>query len=195
MGSTPQSRTESADGRALRSERSREAIVQALLALIREGSVDPTAQQVADRAKVGIRTVFRHFSDMESLFASMNEKVTAEALPLMRPASREGDVESRLRDVVARRAALFEKIAPFKRAALPRRSRSAFIAKQHQTQRRELREDLLRSVPELKDAPARNLAALEVATSFEAWEHYRSDQRLSVARAQEAMETAALSLV
>ena len=48
------------DGRIQRSERSRETIVQAMLDLIGEGTLSPTAQQVAVRADVGVRTVFRH---------------------------------------------------------------------------------------------------------------------------------------
>ena len=44
------------DGRLQRSERSREAIVQALLSLVREGAPRPTAERVAEKAGVGIRT-------------------------------------------------------------------------------------------------------------------------------------------
>ena len=47
------------DGRVQRSERSREAIIRAMLDLIGEGIASPTAQQVALRADVGVRTVFR----------------------------------------------------------------------------------------------------------------------------------------
>ena len=52
------------DGRRLRSERSRQAIIDAMMELIGEGNLVPTAQQASERAGVGIRTVFRHFSDM-----------------------------------------------------------------------------------------------------------------------------------
>src|SRR5262245_25381740 len=45
------------DGRALRSERSRRAIVDAMLAWVDDGVAEPTAQQIADRAGVGIRSV------------------------------------------------------------------------------------------------------------------------------------------
>jgi AcrR family transcriptional regulator len=58
------------DGRRLRSERSREAIIDVMLTLIEEGALIPTAQQVSERAGVGIRSVFRHFSDMAGLFAT-----------------------------------------------------------------------------------------------------------------------------
>ena len=61
------------DGRRLRSDRSRQVIVEAMLQLIDGGNLVPTAQQVADHAKVGIRSVFRHFEDMEAIFATADE--------------------------------------------------------------------------------------------------------------------------
>ena len=60
------------DGRRMRSKRSRAAIVEAALDLIREGTLVPTAQQISDRAGVGMRTFFRHFEDMEALFAALD---------------------------------------------------------------------------------------------------------------------------
>ena len=53
------------DGRRMRSDRSRQLIIESMLELIRQGNLVPTAQQVADHASVGIRSVFRHFEDME----------------------------------------------------------------------------------------------------------------------------------
>ena len=50
-----------ADGRRMRSERSRDAIIEAALQLVQEGILVPTAQQIADRAGVAMRTFFRHF--------------------------------------------------------------------------------------------------------------------------------------
>ena len=50
-----------------------------MLELVREGRMAPTAEEVAKRAEVGLRTVFRRFKDMESLYAEMsvaiNQKV------------------------------------------------------------------------------------------------------------------------
>ena len=50
-----------------------------MLDLIHAGNLQPTAQQVADHAKVGIRSVFRHFEDMESIFASVDKLVRKES--------------------------------------------------------------------------------------------------------------------
>ena len=56
------------DGRLKRSVATRKKILQALTALTYEGVLSPTAEQVAMRADVGLRTVFRHFDDMDSLY-------------------------------------------------------------------------------------------------------------------------------
>ena len=53
------------DGRFRRSVRSRERILDALRELVSEGNLRPTGQQVAARASVSLRTVFRQFDDME----------------------------------------------------------------------------------------------------------------------------------
>ena len=59
------------DGRRKRSQTSRDKIVAAMLALVEEGAITPSAEQVATRARVGLRTVFRQYSDMETLYAAM----------------------------------------------------------------------------------------------------------------------------
>ena len=48
------------DGRVRRSERSRQKIIDAFMALVREGHFDPSAQAVAEKARDGLRSVFRH---------------------------------------------------------------------------------------------------------------------------------------
>src|SRR5262245_8040613 len=97
----------SADGRVRRSEKSRAAIVTARFDLVGEGVVRPTAQQVAERAGVGIRSVFRHFDDMESLYAAMNARLRAEVLPLLRDETVTGTLRTRALALVERRVRLF----------------------------------------------------------------------------------------
>ena len=179
--------TPSPDGRQRRSERSREAIVQALLQLVGGGILQPTAQQVAETAGVGIRSVFRHFADMENLFAEMDARLQSEALPLLRGEAPEGNVEQRARSLADRRIAFFEKIAPFKRSATIQRWRSEFLRSQHGVLVRALRADLLRWLPELRRAPADLVEALDLALSFEAWDRLRTDQRLGRDRARDAL--------
>ena len=73
------------DGRRLRSEASRGRIVAAMIAIVREqgGAGLPPAELVADRAGVGLRTVFRLFEDMDGVYRAMQAMIIAEAEPLM----------------------------------------------------------------------------------------------------------------
>ena len=183
-----------ADGRQRRSERSRDAIVQALYQLTSQGELEPTAQQVAARARVGIRSVFRHFADMDSLYAELGAQVRAEVVPLMQAGFR-GTPSERARELVARRARVFEVIGPHKRAANLARRRSLFLQRQHVAMVRELRAALLRALPEVAAAPAELVDALDLALSFESWDRLRSDQRLSRERAAAVVERTVLNLV
>ncbi len=186
----------SADGRLLRSERSRELIADALYELLREGDVEPSAQKVADRAGVGIRTVFRLFSDMDALYATVNARLEFEVAPMLRDDPPEGTaLRGRAESLVAERVALFERVGVYMRFTNRNRDRSAYLASNYRKLTVRLRERLVRWLPELHDAPPALLEALDQVTSFEAWDRLRGDQRLSRPRAQAAMEYAARVLV
>lgn len=195
MADAPDARPEApSDGRTRRSERSRQAIVEALLELVGEGVPTPTAQQVAERADVGIRTVFRHFSDMETLYAELNARLHEELYPLFSEPPPRGSVAERARELARRRAAIFERIAPYKRSSRLHLHRSAFLAEEHRRFVRRLRADLTRWLPELADAPPELVEALDVAASFSTWDRLRVEQRLSQRRALEALEHTVLRL-
>lgn len=183
------------DGRVRRGERSDQAIVESLVALVGEGVLEPTAQQVAARAGVGIRTVFRRFSDMERLFAEMSTRIQAEILPLILGGEPAGDPTERACAMIGRRVAFFERIAPFKRASNLKRWRSPFLRTGHGQLVRGLRDELLRWLPELRRAPGNLVDALELVTSFEAWDRLRTEQRLGRERAQAVVERMVLGLV
>ena len=87
---------EKPDGRLLRSERSRQLIIEAIIELVDEGFLIPTAQQVAERAGVGIRSVFRHFDDMDSIFETANEIILKDTRPLFEGGDRSGDLDTRV---------------------------------------------------------------------------------------------------
>jgi len=187
--------SDSIDGRVQRSERSRAAMVQALIDLVGEGVLQPTAQQVAKRAKVGIRTVFRHFSDMDSLLAEINERVRRQALPMLREPLPGGSREERARGLVAQRVRFFEQIAPYKRSGNLQRNRSQFLAGQHATFVRTLRANLLGWLPELRRGPPELLEALDASVSFDIWDRMRGDQRLGRERAAATLERIVLALL
>jgi len=62
------------DGRALRASRTREAIADAMVAMVREGNLRPTGEQIATRAGVSLRAFRSHFKSQESLIRATNEE-------------------------------------------------------------------------------------------------------------------------
>jgi AcrR family transcriptional regulator len=182
------------DGRIQRSERSRTAIVQAMLELIREGSLSPTAQQVAERADVGVRTVFRHFSDMETLFSTMNEQIKGEVESLFIEKVQTGPYEQRVDGLIERRMAIFATLAPYIRSSTLQRWRSAFLQAEHERTIRTLRLDLRRWLPEVESLPAEVGDALELIVSFEALNRLRVDQRLTLRRTVAVLRKTILDL-
>ena len=183
------------DGRRERSERSREAIVNALLSLIREGQLIPTAEQVATRANVGVRTVFRHFEDMDNLLASIDQRVKSEVSKLFVPDAQSGPLEERITALADRRSDFFERVAPFVRATALLRWRSDFVQEQHHSLVKILRRDLRRWLPELDTAKRDFAEAVEVCVSFECWNRLRTDQRLSAKRVAQTLERMLRSLL
>src|SRR5262249_42193116 len=108
----------SVDGRLARGERARASIVEALLALIDRGDLRPSAARVAARAGVSLRSVFQHFSDVESLFAAAASRQAERLAPLIRTVPDEGPLATRLDAFVRARARLLDAIAPVRRAAI-----------------------------------------------------------------------------
>ncbi len=170
-------------------------MVQALFDLGGEGVLQPTAQQVAKRARVGIRTVFRHFSDMDSLLAEIDERVRTQALPLLREPHPRGSREERARGLVAQRVRFFEQIAPYKRSGNLQRGRSDFLASQHAAFVRTLRANLLGWLPELRRGPPELVEALDASVSFDLWDRMRTDQRLGRERTAATLARIVLALL
>lgn len=182
------------DGRALRSERSRRKIVDALFDLVGEGILLPTAKQVADRADLGIRTVFRHFADMDSLFEAMSVRLQSEVREWLRMEVAPGSPTERLNELIRLRCLFYEKTSPYWKATEAQRSRSAFLTETHESEAPKLRTNLFKWLPELKELPAELTDSLEMVTSPEAWHRLRTEQKLSTRRAVGAMRHVALSL-
>ena len=67
MSSTQTDLSSSVDGRNLRRQRNRQAIVNALLELYEEGRIDVSASLIVERAGLSERSLFRYFDDLNDL--------------------------------------------------------------------------------------------------------------------------------
>jgi AcrR family transcriptional regulator len=177
------------DGRTARAERTRVAVAEAMLDLIGEGDLRPTAQRVAERAGVSLRAVFHHYADMETLLAVAADRQFERLSALMRPAPRTGSLERRIDALVAERARVHEAVTPVRRAAVLSEPFSPEISRRlgwiRARDHREIEEVFATELAPRKPADRRELAdAMAMATSWPAWEALRAHQALSVAQAR-----------
>lgn len=178
------------DGRRQRTVDSRARIVSAMLELTHAGHISVSAELVAERANVGLRTVFRHFNDMDSLYREMSLAIEARLREEVSPGFTSTEWREQLAELIRRRTGIFEKIAPYKRAEAAHRHRSKVLAQDIVRLNTFMRE-MLRSV--LPTALARDqllFEALDMILSFESWERLRREQDLSPRRAREVLESA-----
>lgn len=176
------------DGRRERSEASRERIVRAMLDLVGEGEVSPSAEAVAARARVGLRTVFRHFDNMESLYRQIDAVIVAEVQPIADAPYTSSDWRGQIAEIAARRARIFERIMPYKIAGEVHRHQSVFLDAQQSALVRELRGALTRVLPESVRKDRDLLECVDLALSFETWRRLRKDQGLTATRTKQVVE-------
>jgi DNA-binding transcriptional regulator YbjK len=182
------SRAPKIDGRRLRSERTRLAIIEAYQELLRRNSVMPTAVQIAEQAGCSVRSVFERFSDLDALSLATADYTIAQGQAEAVARHVDGDRPTRIRSHVETRARACEKWLPLWRiitnqdqvAELRTRVvlvRLANIERMKLMYRRELS-----SLPEA--AADELLIALAVLTSFESWDQMRNCHGLSTDAAQ-----------
>jgi len=177
----------SADGRRRRGQDSRARIVQAMLDLVREGHISPSAELVAARAEVGLRTVFRHFKDLESLYREMSAVIEGELMALADTPFKAKAWRARVLELVERRGWAYERIGPFKRASDAHRHLSPALALDNAKLVTIGREILLRELPAEVARDRTRFEAIDLLLSFDAWRRLRHDQDLSPARATEVL--------
>lgn len=167
------------DGRRRRSERSRQAIIDAMLKLVEEGVLVPTAQQVSERAGVGIRSVFRHFSDMESLFATADTLIREQYQGLFIGGDREGSLQERLLHAVEQHALVYEAIGNHLLTTKAQLWRYPILREQYARAQRQLRKDLDDWLPELQSLGSEEREMVDAVASFEHWNRLREFQGLN----------------
>ncbi len=166
------------DGRRQRADESKRRIAEAMLDLVREGEVTPSADLVAERAGVGRRTVFRLFNDMEGVYREMHAIMVSKLGPMFAAPFESTTWRERLDEVIERRAQMFEEMLPIKSAADAHRYRSAFLQNEHKKLTKMQRQTMLAVLPESIAAQTERIEALDLALSFEAWRRLRQEQKL-----------------
>jgi AcrR family transcriptional regulator len=172
------------DGRRLRSERTKQLIIEAFLSLLRDNPVMPTAVQIAERAGYSVRSIFERFPDLVALRLSATDYALAQAAALAPARHVDADRQTRLRSQVETRAGTCERGVALWRVLLSSEDESGEfgvrIAKSREYTMARLE---LMYRPELSTLPENErkelLIALEALTDHESWARMREMFKLS----------------
>lgn len=187
------------DGRLARTERTRAAILDALLGLLREGVVSPSSVQIAERAGISKRSLFVHYASLEDLHKDLADRATATVLELVWVVDPALPLTERVDAICEQRAAVHEAIGPLRRAAQRRAATSEAAAEAQRFGRDSSREQLRRVFAAELGALAptdrdRRTAALEAVVSGEAWDLWRGAGR-TVGECRDVLRSALLTLL
>ena len=173
------------DGRRLRSERSRQAMINAALILIEEGNFAPTAKQISARAGVGIRSFFRQFEDMDQFFAAVDEHTVGSFWEsFLHEGDREGTLTERLESIVATYAKAFEEHRSLLLATKSLRWSSRVLQENYERYQQISRANKERWLPEISELVLDERELADAYLSFEMWHRLRDIQGLSRSAAQ-----------
>lgn len=188
------------DGRHQRAERSRTAVVDALLSLYDDGILRPGVADIAARAGVSPRSVFRHFDDLEALARATIDRQWERVHTLFDAPSREGDRRTRVAALVERRLRLYAAVIGVARAAALLSLSSPVVASTLRARRR-LLDDQVAALfePEVRARRGRArrelAAALEATASLENLDYLRTQTGLGADRTAAVVRRTLLALL
>jgi AcrR family transcriptional regulator len=167
------------DGRSARAERTRQAIVDALLSLLEAGDLQPTATRIAERAGISLRLIYHHFGDLESLFRATAVRQAERSRALAVEVDPDLPLPARIESFCTQRTRVLESMTPIRRAALLHEPFSPELQRARDGFMRAADRQLVRvfhTELEAFDEPARAQvrSALGAATSWSTWDVLRS---------------------
>lgn len=181
--------TTAVDGRTARAQRTRAAVVRALLDLISEGDPRPTAREIAARAGTSLRSVYVHFDDVEDLYVVAVRVHLRDVAEHFAPIDASLPLDARVDAFVRQRAGLYEGFGAIRRAASAAASSSPALRGALERGAQVALTDTERLFGDLVDGPDRaaRLEAVNALASPGTWDDLRAGRRLAVERARAAL--------
>lgn len=183
------------DGRMMRTKDSHNKIVSAFLSLLRQGNINPSAEDVAQEAGVGLRTVFRRFSEMELLY----REVATEVQNAFGPEASKPWVstlwQEQLEEMLARKADIYERMMPYSIAAQFLRQNSSYLKEFNRRWLNIEHEIIMSILPFSPDDEPEFFNALEATLSNDSWIQYRKNQQLSPEQSHSTMKVIMKALI
>jgi AcrR family transcriptional regulator len=192
---------ESRDGRHLRRDRNRTAVVEALLELYAEGNLDPGSVEIADRAGLSPRSLFRYFDDVDDLCHEAVKARQRTLMPLLHiDAAISDPLPTRVDAFLRQRAAIFATMGNVGRVARLRAPFLPVIATELAVARQYLRGQVSRffaaELTEMGEpAAAATLMAVDALCSFDSNELFIGDQCLEPHQVHRNLRAVLLALL
>jgi TetR/AcrR family transcriptional regulator, regulator of autoinduction and epiphytic fitness len=188
------------DGRAARKAATRAAIADALLDLVTDGKLRPTAREIAERAGISLRSVYHHFDDLEDLFCVAARRQFDRVAPMLAPVEQAGPLRERAESVVRRRADLYDRFGPIRHATELQAPFSPtlqrLVSQSHARGRAELARVFATELDALAPRTrARVLASVDALTTGSAWDLLRIYHELAKDEAERTMTDAVVTLL
>jgi hypothetical protein len=176
----------------------RAVLADTLVDLLAESTTRPTPRDMAERSGLPLATVIHLLDDLETLavaiFRTQIARVWSNIAPLP---GREASLDDRVDALVDQRASLFEQIAPTRRLGAELLADSPALgkglARSEAFLRRQVAETFEVELAAIGDPDL--LAAIDFATSYEAWEAMRRNDRHSPAATARIVRVTLLALL
>jgi TetR/AcrR family transcriptional regulator, regulator of autoinduction and epiphytic fitness len=172
------------DGRRARRAANRQTVVDAMISLFAEGRLTPTAIEIAERAGLSVRSLFRYFDDVDDLAAAAIDYQATLAYPLLTlDAEPDDPLEFRIARLVESRVRQYQLLAPAARAARAvahqRPAVAAKLAEVNGVRREQIRSLFAAEFAAMQPHDTRRtLAAVDVLCSFESYQFLRHEHDL-----------------
>ena len=169
MGNAAASEISIGDGRFARSQKTKDDIVKALLKLLKDTPF-PTAEQVAKESKIGLRTVYRQFKDMESIYLSLHEECLYSLKQMFKnEIDIEKSFEERIYLAISERLAIYSEYESLFIATISNAARLPILVDQVAASYQIMRERFIKIVPEIKNLSTIKSDLLFTRFLFPSW--------------------------
>ena len=169
MTSEPALKIKTGDGRFARSQKTKDAIVKALLKLLKNTPF-PTAEQVAKESKIGLRTVYRQFKDMESIYLSLHEECMHSLNQMFNSdVDLNRSFEERVSFAINERFAIYDEYETLFIATISNSARLPTLVNQVAESYQIMRQRFIKIVPEIKNLSTIKSDLLFTRILFPSW--------------------------
>ena len=154
------------DGRILRSQKSQNIILESIINLIINGNLYPTAEEVAKESGIAIRTVFRHFDDMETLYMKVDESINLKVINDEKEIKLDSPLNTRLSLIIDERIYYYDKYENIMIATITQLPKYKILQKRYPEYQKLLRKRTERIIPEILNLKSANQELLDASLSF-----------------------------